>query len=386
MDKPQIAVTRFYFTLFMPAAATVTYLPIWLDHIGITESQIGVLNAAPLAVTLLFTVFVGRIADKAADWKQTIIVGQVLTAIFAMFFGLADTFVTVLIAWVLATAPGMMVGSVADAATIRLGQRSGFSFGTVRAWGTAGFLFISLVTGYLADWFGPNSFLLLFAGLTILRVIAAFYLPTMRDPNSKRATGGGAVLTSELRQALKLWVLLPLIAGALIFSTHMIMNGFSALVWSKQGISESTIGLLVALAAGAEAATMLIWKFVEFRFSARSLLIFGGVFAVLRWTMMTFEPSIPMLVIVQLLQAFSFTFAYLGGMYFIAKRTDESVSAEAQGFFAILMQTCSILVLMAFGPIFKTFGAQAFFFSAIVCLIAIVLTFMSMLIQKEHSR
>lgn len=384
MDKPQLAVTRFYFTLFMPAAATVTYLPIWLDHIGITGAQIGILNAAPLAVTLLFTVFVGRIADKAEDWKQTILAGQIVTAVFAMFFGLADTFVTVLVAWILATAPGMMVGSVADAATIRLGQRSGFSFGTVRAWGTAGFLLISLVTGYLADWFGPNAFLWLFAGLAILRVVTAYYLPTMRDPNSKRATGGGAILTNELRQALKPWVLLPLIAGALIFATHMVMNGFSALVWSQQGISEGTIGLLVALAAGAEATTMLLWKYVEFRFSARSLLIFGALFAVLRWVLMVFEPSVPVLVVVQLLQAFSFTFAYLGGMYFIAKRTDESVSAEAQGFFAILMQTASIFVLMAFGPIYEAFGSGAFYFSAVVCVVAVVLTLTSMAIQKDQ--
>lgn len=98
MNKPQFAVTRFYFTLFMPGAATVAYLPIWLDHIGITEAQIGVLNAAPMAITLLLTVFVGRIADKATDWKQTILIGQALAALFAAFFGLADTFVTVLIA------------------------------------------------------------------------------------------------------------------------------------------------------------------------------------------------------------------------------------------------------------------------------------------------
>lgn len=385
MNKPQFAVTRFYFTLFMPAAVTVAYLPIWLDHIGITEAQIGVLNAAPMAITLLLTVFVGRIADKATDWKQTILIGQALAALFAAFFGLADTFVTVLIAWVLAVSPAIMVGPVADAATIRLGQRSGFSFGTVRAWGTAGFLLISLVTGYLADWFGPNAFLWLFAGLSALRVVTGYYLPVMRDPTSKRATSGGAIITKELRQALRTWVLLPLIGASFIFSTHMIMNGFSALVWSNQGISAGTIGFLIALAAGAEAVTMLLWKHVEFRFTARSLLMLGGAFAILRWTLMTFEPSVPVLVLVQLLQAFSFTFAYLGGMYFIAKRTDESVSAEAQGFFAILMQTSSIFVVMAFGPIFKVFGSDAFFFSALVCFVGIALTFASILIQKDQT-
>ena len=385
MNKPQFAVTRFYFTLFMPAAVTVAYLPIWLDHIGITESQIGVLNAAPMAITLLLTVFVGRIADKATDWKQTILIGQALAALFAAFFGLADTFVTVLIAWVLAVSPAIMVGPVADAATIRLGQRSGFSFGTVRAWGTAGFLLISLVTGYLADWFGPNAFLWLFGGLSALRVVTGYYLPVMRDPASKRSTSGGAILTKELRQALRLWVLLPLIGASFIFSTHMIMNGFSALVWSNQGISAGTIGFLIALAAGAEAVTMLLWKHVEFRFTARSLLMLGGAFAILRWTLMTFEPSVPVLVLVQLLQAFSFTFAYLGGMYFIAKRTDESVSAEAQGFFAILMQTSSIFVVMAFGPIFKVFGSDAFFFSALVSFVGMALTFVSILIQKDQT-
>lgn len=385
MSSPQFAVSRFYFSLFMPGAVTVTYLPIWLDHIGITETQIGILNAAPMAMTLLLSVYVGRLADRARDWKQAILIGQIIAAVFAAFFGLADSFLTVLLAFVLAIVPAMLVGPVADAATIRLGERSGFTFGTVRAWGTAGFLLISLATGYLADWFGPDAFLWLFAGLSIVRVLMAFRLPVMRDPDGDRTRGTGAILTKELRAALKLWVVLPLIAGAIIFATHMIMNGFSALVWSKQNISEGTIGLFVAIGAGAEALTMVFWRHFEIRLSARSLMILGGFFAALRWTLMAFEPSVPMLFVLQSLQALSFTFAYLGGMYFIAKRTDVSVSAEAQSFFAILMLLSSVISLTLFGPIYRAVGSQAFFFCAGLCLFAVGLVVLSMRLQKDQS-
>lgn len=384
MASAQRSVSYFYFTAFMAPAVAVAYLAIWLDHRGLSESQIGLLNAAPMMATLILSVFVGRLADKARDWKQTILIGQVLSALFAAFLGVPDGFVGILLVWTIAMASAIMVGPTADAATIRLGQRNGFSFGTVRAWGTAGFLIVSLLTGFMATWFGPNVFLWLFAGLSVVRLLTATMLPQMRDPDARRALGTGKFLSSDLRAALRPWVVLPLIAGALIFATHMVMNAFAALVWADQGISEGTIGALIAVAAGAEAVTMFLWHRFELRLSARHLMLLAAGVAALRWIIMSFEPGVPALFAVQLMQSLSFTIGYLGGMYFIAKRTDETISAEAQSFFAVLMQLGTVVAVSSFGALYQGWSTQAFYFCAALCVLAAGLLMMSLKMHTDQ--
>ena len=89
MSKPKTAATRYYLLTFLPAAVTVTYLPIWLNEQGVTDAQIGLINTLPMAGILLFSVFVGRLADRAADWKQAIMIGTGLAAICSLLLGFA---------------------------------------------------------------------------------------------------------------------------------------------------------------------------------------------------------------------------------------------------------------------------------------------------------
>jgi len=62
----------------------------------------------------------------------------------------------------------------------------------------------------------------------------------------------------------------------------------------------------------------------------------------------------------QLGQAVTFTFAYLGCLYFINKRTSEDISAEAQSLFGVMMQGFSILIVAGFGIAFGIIGVNAF--------------------------
>jgi MFS transporter, PPP family, 3-phenylpropionic acid transporter len=360
MAKPAFAATRYYFTAFLSTAVTVTYLPIWLNERGISDAQIGLINTVPMLGILLFSVLAGRLADRAPDWKQAIMVGTGVAALFSLLLGFAEGFWAILLIWTLTILPAGLVNPVADAATLRLSMRSGFSFGTTRAWGTVGYLSMCFATGYLIIWFGAGAFVWLFAATCALRFVASTGLPKLRAPDGPRTVPSGRILSREVIEAFRPWVLLPVIAGAILFSNHMVMNAFSSLVWKEQGISEPAIGGLIALGAAAEAVTMFTWRRINTRFPARVLISLAAVAAILRWAGMTFSPPLAVLAVMQLGQAVSFTFAYLGCLYFINKRTDENISAEAQSLFGVMMQGFSILVVAGFGVAFGLFGAQAF--------------------------
>lgn len=381
MSKPEFAATRYYAVAFWTPAVTVTYLPIWLNERGVSDAGIGLINTLPMAGMLLFSVFVGRLADRAPDWKQAIILGTGVAALGSLLLGFADGFWMILAVWTLATLPAGLVSPVADAAIMRLSQRLGFSFGATRAWGTIGFLAMCFGTGYLVLWLGASSFVWLFAFTCFARFFAAVALPRLRDADRPRTSSEGAFLSREVIAAFRPWVLLPVIAGAILFANHMVMNAFSSLVWKQQGLSESTIGVLIALGAAAEAATMFAWKRINIRFPARILIMMAGAVSILRWTGMTLSPPLWVIVLMQLGQAVTFTFAYLGCLYFIAKRTGEDISAEAQSLFGVMMQGFSILIVASFGIAFGEVGVDAFWICVALSALAMVMIQVSLKIR-----
>ena len=68
---PELRTTAFYFTYFMGPGAAVMFLPIWLSGKGISTEQIGIINAVPVFVILALNLVVGRLADRASDWRRT---------------------------------------------------------------------------------------------------------------------------------------------------------------------------------------------------------------------------------------------------------------------------------------------------------------------------
>jgi len=384
MATPEFAATRYYAMAFLMPAVTVTYLPIWLNDRGISDAEIGLLNTVPMVGLLLMSLWVGRIADRAADWKQTIIAGTGLSALFSLFLGLSDGFWLILALWTLTVLPAGLVQPVGDAATIRMSMRLGFSFGTTRAWGTVGYLVMCFITGYVILYAGAEAFLWLVAATSAARFFAALALPSMRDVGGVRSVSTGMLLSTELREALRPWVLLPMIGGAILFANHMIMNAFSSLVWKEQGLSEPVIGLMIAIGAMAEAATMFAWSRISRRFPARSLIGMAAIASILRWAAMTLSPPLPVIVLMQISQSVTFTFAFLGCLYFIAKRTDESVAAEAQSLFGIMMQGFSILIVTMFGVVFGLVGVQAFWISVWIAVLALMMVQISFRLQSPE--
>ena len=58
----------------MSASVAYVGLALWLADHGIGPERIGLINALPLIVVVLLSVSVGRLADRASDWRGAIVV------------------------------------------------------------------------------------------------------------------------------------------------------------------------------------------------------------------------------------------------------------------------------------------------------------------------
>ena len=382
--SPELRASIFHFTVFTTSGAAAAYFGVWMAGHGISSGQIGVVNAAPVFVLLLINVFVGRLADRASDWRQMIILLSILAGVTALGLFFVSGFVGVLIVWTLFSIPAGSLPPVVDAATLRMTERNGTAFGSIRGWGTLGAMFATAVTGLVAARLGPDSFVPVLVGFAVARLVMSFQLPRFRAPDRAATLGGAGQRAGKLKEVLKPWFVLPLIAFALVQATHFIITAFAALVWKEQGIPDAVVGLLIATSPAAEAVIMFVWQRIGKRVSARQMILAACVVTVLRWTVVAMSPPIWVLFLMQTLHSITFAVGYLGTVHFIANWTSEDIAAEAQSFSFVLQQGVAVVALVLFGWLVGMFGAAAFLAAALMGLIGAVCVLWSLKLRPPR--
>ena len=375
--SPEQRLSGFYFTQFMSSGAAAAFAGIWFASKGLSAEQIGWINSVPVLILLLMNLFVGRLADRASDWRQAIILGAVAAAVFPLGLFGVQSFWGILLFWSLGVIAQSAIVPVSDAAAMRVARRRGTDFGAIRAWGTVGYLIAIFITGYLVHWFGGGIFLYLFVGLRLVLGLASFTLPKLRAEKGEAIATGAATL----KQVMRPWFLLPLFGWSMVFATHLILNGFQSLLWSQQGIATPVIGFLIALGALSETIMFFLFKQFAHRFTARKLILLSSLVSVARWVAMAYAPDVPVLIGLQLLHSVTYALGFLGCMNFIANWTSEDIAAEAQSFFVMLQQGTAFVALTGFGWFASHYGPKAYLASAAFAAIGAVLVYLSIRLQ-----
>lgn len=383
--SPELRASIFHFTVFGSTGVASAYFAIWLSGKGITPDQIGIINAFPVLVLLFASMLIGRLADKASDWRVMIIWLAAIAGAASLGFLFVNEFWGALLVFTLCYSPAGALVPVLDAATLRMTERRGSDFGFVRAWGTVGYTITAALTGALIGWLGAIVFVPLFIALSVMRAGLAFQLPRFRAPEhlATAARPAGGLKVSGL---LRPWFILPCLAFALIQSTHFFLGAMGALVWKIDGIGEGWVGPLIAVSAAGEAITMFFWRRIGTGMTARTMLIVAGLVATARWLAMAFGPPLPILFLLQTMHAVTLPFSYFGIMHFIANWAPEDIAAEAQSFSSMLAQGFAVLTLVLFGWLVGLIGGGAYFVASGMALVAVLLAWWSLVLKPSHER
>jgi PPP family 3-phenylpropionic acid transporter len=387
---PEMRTGFFYAAIYLPAAVSSLLLPIWLDAHGISPEEIGLISAAPVLVMILLNLAVGRLADRASDWRNVIIAGALVTAMISLGFVFVDAFWGILIVNTLAVISMLAIEPVVDAAAVRMTRRRGSDFARLRIWGTLGYIISTGLAGLLFGWVGIAVFVPLFIAVCFLRGAAALPLPFFRashtEQDSVSAPAESADIAATLRQILRPWFLLALCGSALVQASHVLLVTFGALLWMRAGVPADFLGLLWVVAPVGEILTMVFFGRLARRFSARYLLLAACLIGMARWLGMAVTADVWLLALLQMLHMASFGLTYLATITFIAKWTSEDIAAQAQSFYMVLRQVASVLALAAFGPLVAAYGLQSFHAAAGMAAVGALMVTASLLITAARRR
>jgi PPP family 3-phenylpropionic acid transporter len=228
------------------------------------------------------------------------------------------------------------------------------SYGPIRLWGSVAYIAGVLAAGVVAAVLAPVHLIWVIVVITALSAVSALTLepmPAVALPGAAKAASPGL-----LRQKGFIAIL---VAAALIQGSHAAYYSFSSIAWQAEGFGSTTISVLWSLCVVAEIA-LFAWS-RRLRLASSTLIILGGSGAAVRWAVTGLEPSLAVLLVVQLLHALSFGATHLGTMGLLAHRVPGHSLATAQGTLTAAIGIVSATATILSGRLYNDFGQSIYF-------------------------
>ena len=125
-----------------------------------------------------------------------------------------------------------------------------------------------------------------------------------------------------------------LIAAGLVQAAHATFLTFATLLWQKQGISATWSGGLWAIGVAAEVLLFSVSGRVVEKFGAGRLIAIGAAVSIVRWVALAMEPSVAVLVPLQVLHGVTYGASHIGAIHFIHDAIPRDKSGSAQALYA----------------------------------------------------
>jgi PPP family 3-phenylpropionic acid transporter len=319
-----------YFFYFAFVGAFAPYFTLYLQDIGQSAWEIGVLMSVPQVMRLLAPNLWGWLADHSGNRTAIVRLAAACSALgFAGFFFTQD-FALMLAAMALVWFFWSAALPLVEAMTLdRLAGRTE-RYGSIRLWGSVGFIVSVLAIGALLDHLPADA--ILWACLFILASVLASALAL---PETKVGAGGTA---PPLGRALMRPEVLALLAACFFMSmAHGPLYIFFSIHLVDHGYDKTAVGLYWSLGVLAEIGVFLYMPQLVRHVSLRTILLASFALAVLRFLLIGWgAASATVLLFAQILHGATFGAYHAASMAALTHWFPPQQQARMQGIYGSL--------------------------------------------------
>lgn len=353
-----LALALAYGTFYLGVGIQMPYLPLWLEHRGLSAAEIGFVMSAPLLTRLVSTPLAGMLSDRLGRPKALLAgLGLATAAGFAGLAALDPGVVAYAVAVGLISMVWFPGFSLLDAYAGRQARAGRVDYGRARQWGSLAFLAANLAGGAVVGAAGAGSVVFLLLGCQMLFLAATVPLPELSQAPPPPPDAPGLI-------PRPLWLAAGIAAAALVQASHAALYVFSTVYWASLGYSLTVIGLLWATGVASEIVLFRKGTALVARLGPHRMIALGGLAAVVRFTALALEPPLWLLFGLQTLHAFTFGATYLGMVQLISRHVGEHRAGTGQAAAAWTVNLVAGAATFAAGPLWSTFAAGSFLVSA----------------------
>ena len=340
-----------YGLIFAGVGVSLPFAGLWFEAQGLSGVEIAMILATPMLARVVTGPFLAIWADGLKLRR---------TALFCLGLAAAAAYAGALL--VASTASAAMI-PLSDALTLRLARRDGFVFAWPRGVGSFAFIVANVAMGLLLTGAPVDAILVWVAVAAVLSGLAAF-LALPREPVLETGVTSSRDRLAGLGRLVADPAFMTAVAAVgFIHASHAFYYGFSAIIWTDQGVSERDVGLLWGVSVAAE--LVLLWLVEPWRrrspVGPSALLIMGAVAAAVRWAFLAMAPPLWALWPLQALHALSFAAVFIGGLEAVERLSPSENATAAQMVSSSL--SAGLLMGMATllaGPLFDAYGTLGY--------------------------
>jgi PPP family 3-phenylpropionic acid transporter len=335
---------------------------------GLSPDQIGLLLSTALILRAFGGPLSGILADARNDRRFMMLV---LYWIMLAGFGALCVVDSPLLIFLVAVPAYVAYGAATpllESVSVRLAERYGFDYGKVRIWASTAFVVMNVLGGVCIKFLSLGVIAPLLALGAAACVISALLLPKASAPNEHMTPLSTRFKATwdETRELLRSPVFLIFLAAASFEqATHAFYYGYGGLHWRTIGYSDLLIGIIWPLGVLGEIALFSIAPKVQAVLSPAKLLFLGAAICALRWTILAFDPPLPIVIFAQFMHGGTFALAHLGAVFFVAKAVPARLAATGQSLYFVCSQGVMMgIMTLAAGALYAQWEGKTYLLSA----------------------
>lgn len=324
---------------------------------GISETQVGLIISAGGLVTIIAQPLWGMISDRFKTVRKVILILVFFTTISGFFLYQMSTFTTIILLTLIVYAFLMPLDPLTESLSFTTSETLKITYGSVRTYGALGYAVLSLVVGYVMNWFGMTSISYLFGLLGVICFFIVFFMKDVpTSPVPVTINGLKKVLANREMQLFLLLIFIASIPARMndtFLGIHIgTLHGDTKLVGIAFFISASSEIVIFALS---------FWWLKKGR--ELQLITIAIFFYAIRFLLSGFVEHPYALIAVQILQMVTFPIFYTAAIQYLYQIVPREWRATGQTLLALLFFGISGIISAAVGGyVYNTFGGRFFYY------------------------
>jgi MFS family permease len=366
LDRRDLRLTRAYYFLFYGGSGFMSpFLSLFYVQQGLTGTQIGWATSIFALVTLIAAPFW---TNRNTHWRSPRGILQlflILTALSYLWLSQQTFFWGVAAVSIFRALVSAGISPLSDSLALTVTKATQAGFGSIRVWGSFGWMVCVLVSGWTVEQAGLKFSLI---GACFITVLAALILYPIEPHNftvkvqEQKPPNFRLVLNRLLHNGPMLGV------AAMIVIIGVGNSGilqFEYVYLQQLGADKGLIGIAGMLSSAVEIPCMLWADRLATRYGAYRLLLAAMLIYVGLRVSVLLVPTIFMIMVMRALMGFAFSFFTVGLIRFIGEQTTPHETRTVLALYTItLTNLVSIVSSPVAGVLFDQFGARLLYLVA----------------------
>jgi PPP family 3-phenylpropionic acid transporter len=350
----------YYLTSYASMGVFLPFISPWLVAYGISGFQLSVVSATRPLAGMLAPLFFGWLADRfrlRGSLMQWACITSVVPFSVISIFLMAGHRVGVLSAFIAVAAFSFLrvpMLTIADVTALERTQH----FGSLRLWGSMGFLLAALGFGAMLTSPGAVAFPLTISLSLLAAVAAARKLPQRAELSVAPAMTGGHEYFARREHVLMVavWILWS--------ASHVAYDMCISLYVHDLGGSPKHVSLAWGIGTLAEVVLMAACGVVLPKAAHSTWTFVGLLLTTVRWAVLSQVRSLSVLLLLQPLHALSFALLWMTWLDYVKQNAPSHLLGRAQGMLSTAVSIGAAAGMFVWGPLYASAGASNVFLGA----------------------